>query len=322
MGRSKPRTNKRPPPKIRPNLPTQPSPSPTPIPNPSTSDQYATPPSIPPPSFPSLPTDILSVPRSTLANADAAAARATATAANLSAALSSWSANTLGRMEPMPKLTESQLSVLAGAAAGIGEANFLSGMSASRNGQSSGSAGEGQYSGGIPIDLPASLAALFEAKLTLDREKAKLMRMQKELRGQRESIKEVEMQMETQRMTSQMTADRIVASRPVPALEEGCTCGQCLAYAPESEPECYDCEDDCACDCHSYEEYECSHDHHDYEEEEEYHEKKRPLSEDPARLDETVRELFNWIKAVVWTIEQAAIVSGRRNWKQSPTKAE
>lgn len=225
MGRSKPRTNKRPPPKVRPNPPTQPSSPPTPTQNPSTSDQYATPPSILAPSFPPLPSDILSVPRSTLASADAAAARATATAANLSAALSSWSANTLGRMEPLPKLTESQLSVLAGAAAGIGEANFLSGMSAPRNGQSSGSTGEGQYSGGIPIDLPASLAALFEAKLTLDREKAKLMRMQKELRGQRESIKEVEMHMETEGMVSQMTAEAM-ASRPAPMLEEGCTCGQ------------------------------------------------------------------------------------------------
>jgi hypothetical protein len=39
----------------------------------------------------------------------------------------------------------------------------------------------------IPTDLPASLAALFEAKLNLDREKAKLVRMQKELRGYRES---------------------------------------------------------------------------------------------------------------------------------------
>jgi hypothetical protein len=46
-------------------------------------------------------------------------------------------------------------------------------------------AGAGQ---GLPIDLPASLAALFEAKLTLDREKAKLMRMQKELKGYREGV--------------------------------------------------------------------------------------------------------------------------------------
>jgi hypothetical protein len=41
---------------------------------------------------------------------------------------------------------------------------------------------------GQPIDLPASLAALFDAKLTLDREKAKLMKMQKELKGYREGV--------------------------------------------------------------------------------------------------------------------------------------
>lgn len=56
------------------------------------------------------------------------------------------------------------------------------------------------------------------------------------------------------------------------------------------------------------------------------------LSQDPERLvccanwyistladqqDELVRELFNWIKAVVWTIEQAAVVAGRRNWHDS-----
>ena len=40
----------------------------------------------------------------------------------------------------------------------------------------------------------------------------------------------------------------------------------------------------------------------------------KPLSEDPDRLDEAVRELFNWIKAVVWTIEQAALVAGRGHW--------
>ena len=33
-----------------------------------------------------------------------------------------------------------------------------------------------------------SLAALFEAKLTLDREKEKLMRMQQELKGYREGV--------------------------------------------------------------------------------------------------------------------------------------
>jgi hypothetical protein len=51
-----------------------------------------------------------------------------------------------------------------------------------------------RQNGTLPIDLPASLAALFEAKLTLDREKAKLMRMQKELKGYRDGmgVKEAE----------------------------------------------------------------------------------------------------------------------------------
>lgn len=41
---------------------------------------------------------------------------------------------------------------------------------------------------------------------------------------------------------------------------------------------------------------------------------RKRLVDDPERMDEAVRELFNWIKAVVWTIEQAAIVAGRRGW--------
>jgi hypothetical protein len=49
-------------------------------------------------------------------------------------------------------------------------------------------AGSTTATGTLPIDLPASLAALFEAKLTLDREKAKLMRMQKELKGYRDGV--------------------------------------------------------------------------------------------------------------------------------------
>lgn len=110
MGRSKPRTNKRPPPKV--------------------------------PLAPPLP------------------------AGDLTSALHTWSTSALGRLDALPKLTQSQLSAIAGAAAGVGE---------------------GQQ-GNLPIDLPASLAALFEAKLTLDREKAKLMRMQKELKGYREGV--------------------------------------------------------------------------------------------------------------------------------------
>ena len=38
--------------------------------------------------------------------------------------------------------------------------------------------------------------------------------------------------------------------------------------------------------------------------------------------DELVRELFNWIKAVVWTIEQAAVVAGRRNWDPNQTQVD
>ena len=48
--------------------------------------------------------------------------------------------------------------------------------------------GNGEIPANPPVDLPASLAALFEAKLTLDREKAKLMRMQKELKGYSEGV--------------------------------------------------------------------------------------------------------------------------------------
>lgn len=86
-------------------------------------------------------------------------------AGDLSSALHTWSTSALGRLDALPKLTQSQLSAIAGAAAGV----------------------DGQQ-GNLPIDLPASLAALFEAKLTLDREKAKLMRMQKELKGYREGV--------------------------------------------------------------------------------------------------------------------------------------
>lgn len=84
---------------------------------------------------------------------------------DLTSALHTWSTSALGRLDALPKLTQSQLSAIAGAAAGVGDPQ-----------------------GNLPIDLPASLAALFEAKLTLDREKAKLMRMQKELKGYREGV--------------------------------------------------------------------------------------------------------------------------------------
>ncbi|WVR08699.1 hypothetical protein IAU60_005757 [Kwoniella sp. DSM 27419] len=225
MGRSNPRTNKRPPPKARPVVAAPPMSFPTPDPAEST----------------------------------------------FSTALSNWSANALGRLDNLPKLTQSQLTALTGAAAGIGEANFLANPSAIPS-QS--------YNPNLPIDLPASLAALFEAKLTLDREKAKLLRMQQELKGQREEQEQPK-------------------GKAVAPVEEECTCG---SFVDEYE-------------------HTCGHEYDDPP--------KRALADDPERLvsrvrvrtgltsqDETVRELFNWIKAVVWTIEQAAIVSGRRNWSQ------
>jgi hypothetical protein len=36
------------------------------------------------------------------------------------------------------------------------------------------------------------------------------------------------------------------------------------------------------------------------------------MSLTPHSQEDTVRELFNWIKAVVWTIDQAAHVAGGR----------
>lgn len=110
----------------------------------------------------------------------------------------------------MPKLTQGQLSAIAEAA--VGAAAQQSQLSLPANGHGHGN-GQGQMvttgngtgaggsglvpgvtemikssANGLPIDLPASLAALFEAKLTLDREKAKLLRMQKELKAHREQM--------------------------------------------------------------------------------------------------------------------------------------
>jgi len=135
MGRSKPRTNKRPPP-----IPSRhPAPAPAPIsqPHPHADQQQLQ----PTPQTSTIETDF-------------------------SSALHTWSNSALGRLDALPKLTQSQLSAIAGAAAGV----------------------NGEIPPNLPIDLPASLAALFEAKLTLDREKAKLMRMQKELKGYREGV--------------------------------------------------------------------------------------------------------------------------------------
>lgn len=91
---------------------------------------------------------------------------------NFPTALSNWSTTTLGKLNQLPSFSQSQLNAIAEAA--VGSAN---------KGNSAMTA-----SGALPIDLPASLAALFEAKLTLDREKAKLLRMQKELKAHRENM--------------------------------------------------------------------------------------------------------------------------------------
>lgn len=82
---------------------------------------------------------------------------------NFRTAWQNWTTSALGRLDQLPKLSQSQLNAIAGAAAGI------------------------DGSASLGIDLPASLAALFEAKLTLDREKAKLVRMQKELKGYKDA---------------------------------------------------------------------------------------------------------------------------------------
>lgn len=81
---------------------------------------------------------------------------------------------------------------LNSAAAGLGLGVGAPGATGTGTGAAGAGAGAGGVAGvganNLGIDLPASLAALFEAKLTLDREKAKLMRMQKELKGYREGV--------------------------------------------------------------------------------------------------------------------------------------
>ncbi|BEI84350.1 hypothetical protein CcaverHIS002_0409540 [Cutaneotrichosporon cavernicola] len=325
MGRSKPRTNKRPPPK-----PNRRAPPPAPV----------------APAFD--PAAGLFPPPSTLDPSDP----------GFPSAFQSWSTsalNQLNQLRQLPALSPSQLSAIAGAAAGVSDAGF-----------------QGQ---GPCIDLPQSLAALFEAKLTLDREKAKLMRMQKELRGFRDGMAGP---VPTQPPPPLPT----VKGKEVAVDDElaECTCGRNghtheypgSAHSGSDDYYYYDTEDEC-CDC-------CSHDHSYVESDphghgEEYYEPergfealvlgpdgrpanltpeqamalferqpylhspearailarghaqaaevaaakqklverpRRRLADDPERMDEAVRELFNWIKAVVWTIEQAAIVAGRR----------
>lgn len=160
MGRSKPRTNKRPPPKPR-------------------KAEYFDPTTLFPPAGmdpndPAFPS-----------------------------AFKSWSNSALsqfGQLAQLPRLSPSQLSAIAGAAAGVGDGGLFS--MPVPTGQ------------GLPIDLPASLAALFEAKLTLDREKAKLMRMQNELKGYREGVSAVGAAMAT------------VKGKEVAVEQVECTCGR------------------------------------------------------------------------------------------------
>jgi hypothetical protein len=163
----KPPTNKRPPPKAA-KKPTQ---QPT---QPPTLTAPARPTSHPPLRSPNNPyLDALGQP----IDFTAFASRPATVDPNdpgFSAALSDWSASTLGKLNALPNFDPKQLNAIAEAAVG--------------GAHSGGVMAPGSNGSGLPIDLPASLAALFEAKLTLDREKAKLLRMQKELKAHREQM--------------------------------------------------------------------------------------------------------------------------------------
>ncbi|ODN77919.1 hypothetical protein L202_05021 [Cryptococcus amylolentus CBS 6039] len=400
MGRSKKHSSKKPPPKQRPPQPEQPQPSSSnsttlpplpafPLPPPHTLPPVMDPTNAHSPpansQYHSHPPTPHNHNHPAHSHSHSHSQHQPMTPASLSAALHTWSANALKSMGlnmggegeggmGLPTLTESQIRGLTGGGA-LGDGGFFMGP-ARPSGSGSGSAKNrdgGHNHGhhhthtypdpatGSPIDLPSSLAALFEAKLTLDREKAKLLKMQEELEGQKEIQGLREM------MDRPMPEGAFSLPLPMPmggpggmgmgmpfriaeggvgmvgmgvmpvrvggkgdgqvVLEEGCTCGQCQMYIPEPEPdECFDCENDCGCDCHSYEEYDCEHedDYVDEDDEEDYddvddeeyeyedeiddeglYEERPPLSEDPERLDEYVGQLFNWVKTVVYTtIEQ------------------
>lgn len=162
MGRSKPRTNKRPPPKLN-----------------RKAGSPGAPPTVPPPALP--PSAPLPPPvpfEQGVPSFLSPAAALDPTDPSFPSAFQHWSSSALSQLGQLPRLTPSQLSAIAGAAAGIGDVSLFSAAAAA--------SGVGVGTG--PIDLPASLAALFEAKLTLDREKAKLLRMQKELKGYRDGV--------------------------------------------------------------------------------------------------------------------------------------
>ena len=121
------------------------------------------------------------------------------------AAWQEWTTSALGRLDQLPKLSQNQLAAIARAAAagvgagtggalmangtgnggGLGESSEMAALQALQGEMIGNGNGNGNGQQVLGIDLPASLAALFEAKLTLDREKAKLVRMQKELQGYR-----------------------------------------------------------------------------------------------------------------------------------------
>lgn len=162
MGRSKPRTNKRPPPKALKAAP------PTNPPQPSVPGQPRSQAILPPFDVRQVQDIALSLPP---------AAGMNPTDPIFNQALQTWSAQALGRLDQLPKFSQAQLNALASAAAGMGEKL---------------GSGTGSTNPNLPVDLPASLAALFEAKLTLDREKAKLVRMQNELKGYREGVAAVQ----------------------------------------------------------------------------------------------------------------------------------
>ena len=99
----------------------------------------------------------------------------------LSYFLQNFSTSTLGRSGGN---LQAQLTAIAGAAAGLTDTSWPPSLP---NGTTPGDVQSALYKN-ENIDLPASLAALFEAKLTLDREKAKLLKMQKELKGYRDGV--------------------------------------------------------------------------------------------------------------------------------------
>ena len=196
MGRSKPRTNKRPPPKIV-KTPTE-DPA-----RPSADVIGARNPNIP---YESKPVGLKpQPPHPNGTHSQPNTSKIETSLDRLTYALQNFSTSALGRLDTLPKLNQAQLTAIAGAAAGITDSNWLPGQG-------------DQLTSALykneNVDLPASLAALFEAKLTLDREKAKLLKMQKELKGYRDGV-------------AAATAGSSAKGKEVMADDLGeCTCGR------------------------------------------------------------------------------------------------